>query len=167
MFPEHLHMAISHTLTHLYVVKDPTLTNKEGLVHHVKGRGSLGCHEREMMECRILKSGSKTKSWITTWTSQFLQVHQQQKEDCGCIHKKCTHTPVWASVPDKKEVEKAKILDVFFTSVLTGKTYLHEPYAQRKLKQSELMQVYETWCGAPTSAVGAGQYLCEVSLDYL
>ena len=66
LFPEHLHMAISHTLTHLYVVKDLTLTNKEGLVQHVKGRGSLGCHEHEMMECRILKSEKKKKSWITT-----------------------------------------------------------------------------------------------------
>lgn len=89
------------------------------------------------------------------------------KRKTRCIHKKCTPTPAWASVPDTKEVEKAKILDVSFTSVLTGKAYLHEPYGQRKFKQNELTQVCETWYGAPTSAEGAGPYLCEVSLDYL
>lgn len=90
-------MAISHTLTHLYVVKDLTLTNKEGLVQHVKGRGSLGCHEHEMMEYRILKSGSKTKSWITTWTSRFLQVHQQQRKTVDASIKNA-HTPLYGLV---------------------------------------------------------------------
>ncbi|GAB0209624.1 hypothetical protein GRJ2_003428100 [Grus japonensis] len=49
----------------LQVIEEPTrrgamldlvLTNKEGLVGDVKLKGSLGCSDHEMVECRILRA---------------------------------------------------------------------------------------------------------------
>jgi len=59
----------------MQVVEEPTrrstlldliLTNKEGLVEHVKAGGSLGCSDHEMVEFRILCGGSRGISRIKT-----------------------------------------------------------------------------------------------------
>ena len=55
----------------IQVVQEPTrrgslldlvLTKKEGQVEDVKIRGSLGCRDREMVNFRILRGGSRVKS---------------------------------------------------------------------------------------------------------
>ncbi|GAB0209103.1 mitochondrial enolase superfamily member 1 [Grus japonensis] len=45
---------------------DLILINNEGLVGDVKVKGSLGCSDHEMVEFRILREGSGTKSKLTT-----------------------------------------------------------------------------------------------------
>jgi len=45
---------------------DLVLTNKEGLVEHVKVGGRLGCSDHEMIEFRILSGGSRAISRIKT-----------------------------------------------------------------------------------------------------
>ena len=42
---------------------DLVLTNKEGLVGHVKVGGSLGCSDHEMVEFRILCGGVQDPVW--------------------------------------------------------------------------------------------------------
>jgi len=48
------------------VLLDLVLTNKEGLVEHLKAGGNLGCSDHEMMEFRILRGGSRAISRIKT-----------------------------------------------------------------------------------------------------
>lgn len=59
-----------------------TLTNMEGLVKHVKAKSSLGCGDLEMVACRILQGGSKTKR--KPWTPEepiFSFQRSAQKSD--------------------------------------------------------------------------------------
>lgn len=108
---------LPHTLTHLCIMTDFMLTNKERLIWDRKARGSLDCSDHEVVECRILREGSRAKSRITAWTSGFLQVYQQQKEDYG----KC-RAGEWGM----GRGEKGTVLNALFTSPFAGKTCLQE-----------------------------------------
>ncbi|GAB0205340.1 hypothetical protein GRJ2_002999600 [Grus japonensis] len=48
------------------VLLDLVLTKKEGLLEDVKAEGSLGCHDHEMVEFRILRGRSRAISGIRT-----------------------------------------------------------------------------------------------------
>jgi len=48
------------------VVLDLVLTKKEGLVGHVKIKGSFGCNDHEMVEFKILRAARRPHSKLTT-----------------------------------------------------------------------------------------------------
>lgn len=81
------------------------LANRERLIWNMKIRGSLDYSEHKMVEYRI-----------TTWTSGFLQLYEQQRENQG----KGTPGAEWGRRPDEKGMENAKVLGAHFTSLSTG-----------------------------------------------
>lgn len=73
----------------------------------MKIRGSLDYSEHKMVEYRI-----------TIWTSGFLQLYEQQRENQG----KGIPGAEWGRRPDEKGMENAKVLGTHFTSPFTGDT---------------------------------------------
>lgn len=98
---------LPHTLTHLYVALGFMLANKERLIWDMKISGSLDYSEHKMVEYRI-----------TMWTSGFLQLNEQQKENQG----KGTPGAEWSRRSDEKGMENAKVIGTHFTSLFTDDT---------------------------------------------
>ncbi|GAB0185088.1 mitochondrial enolase superfamily member 1 [Grus japonensis] len=118
----------------LQVIEDPTrrgavldlvLTNKEGLVENVKLKGSLGCSDHGMVEFNILRAVRRMHS----------QAHYQGKgskksfyRDVGDKRKTRENMgPLWKEMGDLVtwDMEKAEVLNDFFTSVFTSRCSSH------------------------------------------
>ncbi|PKU34102.1 rna-directed dna polymerase from mobile element jockey-like [Limosa lapponica baueri] len=121
-------------------VLDLVLTNKEGLVGNVKLKGSLGCSDHEMVEFKILRAARRVHSKVTTL--DFRRVGFGLLRDLlgrvtwekvlegrgaqGSWDKSKTREVVGPLQKEKgdlvtQDMEKAELLNDFFTSVFTGK----------------------------------------------